>query len=43
MTIYRQWLEACSQCDLPAITTDTAVRLIMMLKAQGIELKTSIL
>lgn len=35
MTIYRQWLEACRQCDLPAITTDTAARLMAVLYEYG--------
>lgn len=35
MKIYQQWLEACQQCDLPAITTDTAARLMAVLHEYG--------
>lgn len=28
MSIYSQWLESCRQADIPAITTDTAARIM---------------
>lgn len=35
MTIYQQWLEACHQFDLPAISTDTAARIMAVLYEYG--------
>lgn len=33
--IYRQWLNSCNQCDIPAISTDTAARLMAVLYEYG--------
>lgn len=35
MNIYQQWLESCRQADIPAISTDTAARLMAVLHEYG--------
>ncbi len=35
MKLYQQWLESCKQCDIPAISTDTAARLMAILYEYG--------
>ena len=35
MNIYAQWLDTCRQADIPAITTDTAARLMAVLHEYG--------
>ena len=35
MEIYHQWLESCRQCGIPAISTDTAARLMSVLLENG--------
>ncbi len=35
MKIYKQWLQSCLQFGLPAITTDTAARLMAILYEYG--------
>ena len=35
MTIYRQWLQSCLQYDIPAISTETAARLMAVLYEYG--------
>lgn len=35
MKAYRKWLESCKQVNLPAITTDTAARLMAVLYEYG--------
>lgn len=35
MNIYQQWNEACRQADIPAISTDTAARLMAVLYEYG--------
>lgn len=35
MDTYRQWLESCRQCEIPAISTDTAARLMAVLHEYG--------
>ena len=32
---YKQWLEACREVDIPAITTDTAARIMAVLMENG--------
>lgn len=33
--VYAQWLESCRQADIPAISTDTAARLMAILHEYG--------
>lgn len=35
MDIYKQWIESCKQAGIPAITTDTAARLMAVLYEYG--------
>lgn len=35
MEIYKQFLDACKECDIPAISTDTAARLMAILYEYG--------
>lgn len=35
MNIYQQWMESCQQTDIPAISTDTAARLMAVLYEYG--------
>lgn len=35
MNFYQQWNEACLQADIPAISTDTAARLMAVLHEYG--------
>jgi len=35
MNLYRQWNEACRRADIPAISTDTAARLMAVLHEYG--------
>lgn len=35
MEDYKRWLDACLQCDLPAISTDTSARLMAILYEFG--------
>lgn len=35
MNLYQQWNEACQQADIPAISTDTAARLMAVLYEYG--------
>ncbi len=35
MKLYRQWLEVCRYADIPAISTDTAARLMAVLYEYG--------
>lgn len=35
MKLYEQWMESCRQADLPAISTDTAARLMAVLHEYG--------
>lgn len=35
MNLYREWLESCRQCGVPAISTDTAARLMAVLHEYG--------
>ena len=35
MKIYRQWLQSCQQVNIPAISTDTAARLMAVLHEYG--------
>lgn len=35
MDVYKEWLNACRQADIPAITTDTAARLMAVLYEYG--------
>lgn len=34
-SVYAQWLESCRQADIPAISTDTAARLMAVLHEYG--------
>lgn len=34
-SVYAQWLESCRQADIPAISTDTAARLMAVLYEYG--------